>query len=234
LKTPEGGFYSAEDADSEGEEGKFYLWTEDEIRGLLDREEAEILVLAFGVELTEDLLRHYWDEEGGGFYFTADDGEMLLARQKEVYDGALPSGNSVAMWNLLRLARMTANPELEAKAARLGRAFSRYVQRSPSSHTQLLVALDFVIGPSCEVVIAGNSGAEDTRAMLQALRREFLPRTAILLRPSEREWPPIVRIAPSLKDPSSIHGKAAAYLCSGGACQPPTTEIGELLKLLEA
>ncbi|MDH7500246.1 MAG: thioredoxin domain-containing protein, partial [candidate division NC10 bacterium] len=388
LKDSEGGFYSAEDADSEGEEGKFYLWTEDEIRSLLDPEEAEILILAYGVqrkgnfgepmsgertgknilhlarplaevaselgreeaelngclesareklfafrreripplkddkiladwnglmiaalakgaqaleepayveaaggaadfilgrmrrpdgrllhryregaaglpshlddyafliwgmielyeatfqvrhlegalELTDHLFRYYWDEEGGGFYFTADDGEMLLSRRKEIYDGALPSGNSVAMWNLLRLGRMTANPDWEAKAARIGQAFSRQVQRSPSSHAQLLVALDFAMGPSSEVVIVGKSGAEDTRAMGQALRRRFLPRTAILHRPSEEESPPIVRISPSLKDLSSIQGKAAAYLCSGGACQPPTTEIAELLRLLE-
>ncbi len=98
----------------------FFIW------GLIDLYEAtfEARYLQAAITLNRDLLDHFWDETGeGGFFFSADDGEALLLRQKELYDGALPSGNSVALHNLLRLARMTANADFEKKAARIGKAF---------------------------------------------------------------------------------------------------------------
>jgi len=389
VAAPEGGFYSAEDADSEGEEGKFYLWTEGEIRQLLGREEADVIVRAFNiekdgnfaeeatgkrtganilhlrkspselasdlkiseqelqerleearrnlfadrdrrvhphkddkvltdwnglmiaalakgaqvfdepnyaraakraadftlekmrtsdgrllhryrddqveiaanlddyaflvwglielyeatfdvtyleaaVELNDDMIEHFWDDEGGGFYFTPDDGEKLLARRKEIYDGATPSGNSVAMLNLLRLGRTTANSDFEEKAARLGCAFSGHVERSPSAHTQLMVAVDFGVGPSYEVVIAGDPESEDTKAMLRALRTRFMPNKIVLLRPSEGESDEITRLAEFTKYQSSISGKATAYVCVGHRCDLPTTEIPRMLELLDA
>ena len=80
----------------------------------------------------------------------------FLIRQKEIYDGAIPSGNSIAMLNLLRLGRITANSGLEQKAAKIGRAFFENVRQSPSAYTQLMIAIDFAVGPSYEVVIVGD------------------------------------------------------------------------------
>ena len=97
-----------------------------------------------------------WDDSIGGFYFTPDDGEDLIIRKKEIYDGAIPSGNSVAMLNLLRLGRITADSSLEDKAVMIGRSFSTVVRQAPSAYTQLMVAVDFAVGPSCEVPIAGD------------------------------------------------------------------------------
>src|SRR3989304_1637377 len=97
----------------------------------------------------------FWGEDRGGLYFTVDDGEELLVRQKETYARARPSGNSVAMSNLSRLGRITADPELERKAEAIGRAFSSDIWKMPSAHSQLLQAVDFLIGPSYEVVICG-------------------------------------------------------------------------------
>jgi uncharacterized protein YyaL (SSP411 family) len=87
----------------------------------------------------------------GGFYFTADDAEELIVRQKDIYDGAIPSGNSVAVLNLFRLARITANSDLEDKANKIMLAFSRDVKSVPSGYTQMMVGLDFGIGPSYEL-----------------------------------------------------------------------------------
>ncbi len=108
--------------------------------------------------LNRDQLAHFWDEAAGGFFFTPDDGEELLLRQKDAYDGAVPSGNSVAMLNLLRLARMTGDADLENKATQLGRALSGKVAQFPAGFTQLLCALSFALGPSHEVVLAGVAG----------------------------------------------------------------------------
>jgi len=208
----------------------FLVW------GLIELYEAtfDTGYLRAALELNDDMLRHFWDDEDGGLYFTPDDGEKLLVRKKEIYDGAIPSGNSVAMLNLLRLGRMTADSALEDKAAKIGRAFGGHVERSPSVHTQLLVAVDFGVGPSYEVVIAGDPESEDTKTMLRALRTRFMPNKIVLLRPSEGESDEITRLAEFAKYQSSISSKATAYVCVGHRCDLPTTEIQRMLELLDA
>jgi len=206
----------------------FLVW------GLIELYEAifDARHLGVALELTGDMVRHFWDKDGGGLYLVPDDGESLFVRKKEIYDGAMPSGNSMAMLNLLRLGRMTANSDLEEKAAKIGRAFSRSVKQSPSAHTQLMVALDFGIGPCYEVVIAGNAKAEDTKAMVKALRTRFLPNKVVLLNPSEQKSPEIAQLAEFTKNQSSIGGKATAYVCLNYNCKLPTTDINKMLELL--
>ncbi|MBA3766030.1 MAG: thioredoxin domain-containing protein, partial [Acidobacteria bacterium] len=190
------------------EDYAFLIW------GLLELHEATFQINYLrAADLNNELLKHFWDANRGGFYFSADDGEALLVRSKEIYDGAIPSGNSVAMLNLLRLGRITANTDFEQKAAAIGRAFSGEIKSSPSASTQLMVALDFGIGPSYEVVIAGGSQAEDTRAMLNALRIRFIPNKVVLLKPTDQKEPEITRLAAFTKYQSSRDGKATAYVC---------------------
>ncbi len=210
------------------EDYAFLIW------GLLELHEAtfQINYLRAALDLNNELLKHFWDANRGGFYFSADDGEALLVRSKEIYDGAIPSGNSVAMLNLLRLGRITANTDFEQKAAAIGRAFSGEIKSSPSASTQLMVALDFGIGPSYEVVIAGGSQAEDTRAMLNALRIRFIPNKVVLLKPTDQKEPEITRLAAFTKYQSSRDGKATAYVCLNYNCKLPTTEINKMLDLL--
>jgi uncharacterized protein YyaL (SSP411 family) len=208
----------------------FFIW------GLIDLYEAtfETRYLRLALHLNNDLIEHFWDEGGGGFYFTADDGEKLLIRRKEIYDGAVPSGNSVAACNLIRLSRMTGNPDFEEKARRIGRAFSGYVSESPLAHTQLLVALDFAVGPSYEVVIAGNSGAPDTVAMQRAIRTQFVPNRVVIFRPTEEKSPEILQLARYAEHQSIVDGKATAYVCHDYQCKAPTTEIEQMLEFLDA
>jgi len=206
----------------------FLVW------GLIELYEAifKTKYLKVALELTGDMVRHFWDEDGGGFYLTPDDGESLFVRKKEIYDGAIPSGNSVAMLNLLRLGRMTATSDLEEKAARIGSAFSRSVKQLPSAHTQLMVALDFGIGPCYEVVIVGKAQAEDTMAMVKALRTRFLPNKVVLLNHGERRSPEIAKLAEFTKNQLSIDGRATAYVCMNYNCKLPTTDIDKMLQLL--
>jgi uncharacterized protein YyaL (SSP411 family) len=208
----------------------FLVW------GLIELYEAvfNTKYLEAALDLTGNMVRHFWDEHGGGLYLTPDDGESLLVRKKEIYDGAIPSGNSVAMLNLLRLGRMTANSELEEKAAKIGRAFSGSVKQLPSAYTQLMVALDFGIGPCYEVVIAGNAKAEDTKAMVKALGTRFLPNKVVLLNPDGRESLEIAKLAEFTRNQSSIGGKATAYVCMNYNCKLPTTDINKMLELLNS
>ncbi|MCP4600395.1 MAG: thioredoxin domain-containing protein [Proteobacteria bacterium] len=386
MSSNEGAFYSAEDADSEGEEGKFYLWTEDEIRGLLDEQTAEVAIDAFNVSaqgnfaeeatgqqsgnnilhfgksiekvaslnklsvqtvekhletarqtllkargkrvrpllddkvltdwnglmigalsmaarvlkepryagqakkaadfilarlvdqdgrllhrfrdgeagLTANLddyaffvfglielyeatfeteylhdamrinklmIRHFADIKGGGFFLSSNDVEKVLVRPKELYDGAIPSGNSIAFYNLLRLSRITGDTALEQTAAATSGAFGRATRTGASAHTMFLNALVFALGPSLEVVIAGKSGADDTEAMLEALRRVYVPNKVVLLRPQGDE-PAISSLAPFVADQSMKDGKATAYVCVDRSCSFPTTDPKTMIGLI--
>ncbi len=207
----------------------FLIW------GLLELYEATFdpSYIKTALSLNQDLLSHFWDESRGGFYFTSDDSEELFTRPKEIYDGATPSGNSVAMLNLLRLSRITSDSSLEERAAKIGSAFSGNIRQMPSAYTQFLVGLDFALGPSYEIVITGDSGKENTMAMLNVLRREFLPNKILLFRPTEAEAPDISRLATFTKDMSTIDGMATAYVCSNYSCKTPTTDINKMLELLD-
>ncbi len=201
--------------------------------GLLELYEAtfEVRFLEQALALNAHMIAHFWDEAKGGFYSTADDSEELLVRRKEIYDGAIPSANSVAMLNLLRLGRMTAAPDLEEKAAIIGRAFSTNVASSPVAYTQLMVALDFALGPSYEVVVAGEPGAQDVSAMLRALRAGFIPNKVVLFRP-DGQSPAISRLADFTRYQESVDGKATAYVCRSYNCEFPTTDADAMLDLL--
>ncbi len=207
----------------------FIIW------GLIELYEAtfEIAYLDTALMLNKHLLDHFWDKKDGGFYFTPDDGEELLVRQKEAHDGAVPSGNSVSMLNLLRLARITGNTELESMSAAIGKMFSAQVVQFPTAYTQLLAALDFALGPSYEVVIAGDLRKQDTRDMVQALRTVFLPNKVVLFRPADETLPERVKISSFLKSQLSSGGKATAYVCSNYSCQAPTNSINKMIAVLK-
>ncbi|MCC7564881.1 MAG: thioredoxin domain-containing protein [Methanomicrobiaceae archaeon] len=204
--------------------------------GLIELYEASFAVrhLTAARDLMAAMIRHYRDPEDGGFYFMPDDAEDVLVRQKVSADGSMPSANSIAMLNLLRLARMTANPAFEEMAGQIPRTFTSPARSFPSAHTSLATALDFALGPSCEVVIAGMPGAADTRAMLQALRTAFIPNTVLLFRPADQDPPEIAGVAGFLQDMEPIEGRATAYVCTGYTCNVPTTDPGEMMALLGA
>jgi hypothetical protein len=203
----------------------FMVW------GLIETYEAtfDARYLTTALELNKDMIRHFWDQRGGGLYFTSDDAENLIVRKKEVYDGALPSGNAVAMLNLLRLSRYTGDAGLEEQAFELQRAFSEQVRQFPSGYTQFLSAVDFSLSSSHEVVISGSLGAKE---MLDALRSRFSPNQVLLFRPAGEESAGIDAVAAFAKNYGSVDGKATAYVCSGQSCKDPTTEIKDLLALL--
>jgi hypothetical protein len=204
------------------------------IWGLLEVYETtfEAKYLSSAISLNEYVLRHFWNDKYGGFYFTADDAENFLVRNREIYDGAYPSGTSVETMNLLRLARMTGRNDLEEKAWQTVNSISSIVTRSPKNHIQLMVALDFALGPSYEVVIVGSPKAENTEIMLKTLREFYVPRKVVLFRTSEIELPEIVHLAEFTKNLTSKERAATAYVCQNYKCNLPTTSISKMLELL--
>lgn len=206
----------------------FLIW------GLLELYETtfELSYLQTALELNEIALDQFWDGKNHGFYFTAEDAEKLLVRKKEIYDGAIPSGNSVMMYNLIRLARMTGNTEFENEANLITRAFSSHITRSPNAYTMLLSAFDFAMGPSYEIVVVGNSQNGDTQQMLRALNQKFIPNKVVLVVDTDKDKAKISELAEFVSDFGSIDGKATAYVCSNFQCELPTTDVAKMLSLL--
>jgi uncharacterized protein YyaL (SSP411 family) len=204
----------------------FFIW------GLLELYEStfDIKYLKAALLLQTEMNELFWDDKSGGFYFTSHDAEELITRQKEVYDGAIPSGNSVAMLNLLRIGRITGDSAYDEMASKLAKAFSQSVEQAPMAYTQLLSSLDFAIGPSYEVVVAGDPASPDTKEMLSALRKKYVPNKVLLFKGGDAEG--ITTIAEFTKGQSAIGGKATAYVCLDHVCNLPTTDLSKALELL--
>ena len=182
--------------------------------------------------LTQDLMENFWDKEEGGFFFTSANAEELLVRKKTAYDGAMPSGNSVSMLNLIRLARLMGDNTYENHAIAIGRVFSNEIKRAPSAFSMMLLALDFAIGPSFEIVVAGNPENEDTREMIQQIRGKFIPRKVVLLRGTEDQSRAVTELAPFTKFHEPLDGKATAHVCIDHNCKLPTTDLKRMMELI--
>ena len=193
--------------------------------------EAEYLGKA--LELQVQTMELFRDAPRGGFFFTAADSEELLIRQKEIYDGAIPSGNSMAAENLIRLTRLTGDPEFSREADAIFKAFAADATRMPSAHTQLMSAFQLGAGPSLEVVIVGDPDTEDTRALLQTVRATYLPQAAMLLVAPGSRGRAVHRLAPFTEPYTQIDDLATAYVCLDFQCRLPTTNPEKLADLLQ-
>jgi len=203
------------------------------IKGLIELYESafELRHLESAVELMDVAVRDFLDTTGGGF-FSVSSGTELPVRAKEVYDGAVPSGNSVMLRNLLRLARMTGRQDLENAAGRLTAAFAGQVSARPAVHAEFLCGLAYAFGPATEVVVVGRPGSDKIRAMLEELKKTYLPNAVVLFKPAGADSARIETIAPITKDMREVDGGAAAYVCVRGRCLRPVTTAEELIRVL--
>ncbi|MDG6256259.1 MAG: thioredoxin domain-containing protein [Methanomicrobiaceae archaeon] len=193
---------------------------------------ADSAFLERAVAFNEHILMHFRDEGGGGFFFVADDAEELIVRPKEIYDGAIPSGNAVCMLNLLRLARLTGRSDLEERASVLAKTFAPAVSRTPSAHAFFACALDFALGPSYEVVVAGSRGAADTEALLALLRTAYLPSAVWLTVDPGNEGGDVIGLAPFAAGMEMQEGHATAHICREHTCLRPVSDPADLYSLL--
>ena len=184
--------------------------------------------LQLSLDLTKTMIAQFWDEKNGGFFFTDKSADEAVPRLKQTYDGAVPSGNSVALVNLLRLARLSGDSSFEDYAGKLLKAFSEEAIGQPLGHTFMLVGLEFALGPNFNVVLVGNPFDKDTVAMLAVLRRSYLPNLTVTI------WTPEKIKLPDLGVVyEKINGKTTAYVCRNQTCMPPTNSIEKMLELLK-
>jgi len=201
------------------DDSAFLVW------GLLNLYEAtfDVRHLEQAIAINDEAVRLFRDPASGRFYITANDAGALLVRPRETGDGAIPSGNSVQLMNLVRLSRITARPEYEQYAQELLRGVSDEVSLAPSASAYLLSALDFIVGPSQEIVLSGR----DVSAMKRVVFSRFAPNKVVVHRPPG-DAPPIVKIAPYTAAQRAIRGKATAYVCTNSICRLPVTDPRQL------
>lgn len=138
-------------------------------------------------KLLLEMIKLFWDEEGGGFFFIGKDSEKLLFNPKEIYDGAIPSGNSISLINLIRLGKFTMDKFFEEKAWALIKSFSEMISKNPSVSTQMLSAVDFLLDTTKEIVIASDTNAKDLNKILKIIYRSFIPNKIVVFHPQNNE-----------------------------------------------
>lgn len=184
------------------------------------------------IKLNSDMLGLFWDEEKDGLFLYGSDSEQLILRPKEVYDGAVPSGNSVAALNFLKLARLTGQHELEEKAAQMFKLFGSSVKRAPRAYSFFMTAFLYSQAHTKEIVIVGRSTEKNTESMIKALRNEYRPFTLSLLY-TEKE-PFLSGLAPFIADYKALEEKTTAYVCRNFTCHAPTNDVEQLKRLLDS
>ena len=184
------------------------------------------------LQKTQDAL--FWDAKGGGYFNTAGTDPNLLLRSKTDDDGAEPSASSVGALNLARLGQTLENDADTKRAARVLQAFDGTLQRAPLALPEMLVALDFQVGPTRQIVVAGTRDAPDTAAMLKAARKPFLPDSIVLLADGGVSQAFLASHVDLFKDLKPLDGKATAYVCENFTCHLPTSDPAAMQKLLAA
>ena len=180
--------------------------------------------LDFAIALAEAMLARFYDAENGGFWQSAAGAKDLILRVKEDYDGAEPSGNSVAILALLKLGRITNRKEFTQAAEKSLRLFAHRLQQIPQAVPCLLQALDFSLEEPRRAVVAGDPGSPGTRALLRAIHSVYQPNKVVLGNTGAVE--PFAQTLPA-------SGGPLVYLCTGTACQAPTNDPAKIKELLK-
>jgi uncharacterized protein YyaL (SSP411 family) len=189
--------------------------------------------LALARETADGMTEFFADEKNGGFYLTGTHGEALIARPKESYDGAVPSGNSVAALSLLLLERFTADPKYRRHADACLSAFSAELEAEPTAYPQFYSALDFAIGPSVEIVFASSPEDPSLEIALKELGGRFIPNRIVLFHPEGPAGEAIEKIAAFVKGQRAVGGAFTAYVCRDYACGLPAKSPEEFKILAE-
>lgn len=174
-------------------------------------------------DFLDNAINKFWDLENGGFYLTNDHSDQPLGLQKLIYDGAIPSSNSVGLMCLVKISRITGDQSYEEKAHLLGEFFSSDLIRSGSSITMSMMALQFLNQNSGEIVVA--TGNNDKSELKEFLLAEFIPNKIILWKNSPDE---LIEIAKFTAQQNQKNGATQIYVCENYACDQPVSNLEEL------
>jgi uncharacterized protein YyaL (SSP411 family) len=195
------------------------------LSGVIDLYEATLApqFLDFAIALAEAMMAKFYDAGNGGFWQSAADSKDLILRVKDDYDGAEPSGNSVATLALLKLGTITGRNNFTAAAEKTLQLFSSRLQKFPPAMPFMLQALDFSLQEPKRVVIAGDANFTNFHELLRSAHLVYQPDKIVLGNAGAVEE--FARTLPAKNE-------AVAYLCTGNSCQPPASSAGQLKEML--
>jgi uncharacterized protein YyaL (SSP411 family) len=182
------------------------------------------------INLNNELIKYFWDDQAGGLFMYGSDSEKLIVRPKEIYDGATPSGNSVSALNFLKLAKLTGQYELEERAHRLLKAFNNDIQGYPINHAFSLIAIAYANSPVKEIIIAADIKDKTVEKAISIINQKFRPFTTLLLYTGEHK--DLRHIVPFAAEYKLIENKTTFYICENFVCREPITDIEQLEKLI--
>ncbi len=182
------------------------------------------------IEINNTCINDFWSDENNCFSFTSKDKETLFVKRIELFDGAVPSGNSIAVMNLVRLGRITGDTGLINRAERMIKAYSNSVNKSPSAFCGFLCSFDELINESMEIIIVGDELDYRTKELLEKSREFYKPGKIIIQKNSDFEI--IDKISVMAKDKKMINKSPTAYVCRNNTCLEPVNTSVDLLKLL--
>jgi uncharacterized protein len=204
------------------------------IQGLLDLYEASFdrEWFDYALLLTEVMIDLFYDDADGGFFDTTGADASIIVRSKEWHDGAEPSGNAIAIYNLLRIEAMTQNAGYGEKARQSLSHFGQVMQKAPQATTQFLSALDFSLSKPKQIVIAGSRTGKDTGDLIRVIHAHFIPNKVLILTDGSEGDETGTAFAPFFHGLGQIDGKATAYVCENYTCELPVTDPVKLSALL--
>lgn len=207
------------------------------IAALLDLYEAsqDVQWLQKAIELDKVLAKYYEDKENGGFFMTSNDHEKLIAREKPSYDGAMPSGNSVAVLNLMRLHEFTTMDSYRQRAENALTAFSGTMTSHPMALAEMLLVVDFYLDEPKEIILVSPEGKKaDAEPFLNEFRKEYLPNRIIAVVTEGNDSGPLQDIIPLTRSKIAQNGNVTAYVCESGICKLPTDDPKEFARQIKA
>jgi uncharacterized protein YyaL (SSP411 family) len=187
--------------------------------------------LEAALSLTDKMIEEFWDEEGGGFFYNGKSGEQLIVRNKDYFDNATPSGNSVAAEALLRLSVLTGREDYRRKAVNVLRLVRDAVESYPSAFGYALGALDFYLSTPKEVVIISGDDDDEAQSLKREVWSRYIPNKVVAL--SATVDANAAELVPLLRDRKTIDGRATAYVCESYTCLQPVNSAEELAAQLE-
>ena len=205
----------------------FIIW------GLLELYEATFKAsyLSEAIVLNNIMIEEFW-RDNGGFYLGSDKSEQLIVRALTGYDGAIPSGNSIAAYNLLKLTRLTGEVKFAEMAEQIFKVFSNEIKMTPTGYTSTLSAFMFEFSKPKEIVVVGSSSSLETQSALNILKSKYIPNKVILFKDVEDKLQSLSSIAKWTSSHEMIDKKTTYYICEDFSCKLPTTDIEQALKLI--
>lgn len=181
--------------------------------------------------LNEQLIKYFWDKQTDGLFLYGSDSEQLILKPKELYDGVMPSSNSVSIMNWLRLSNLTGNTNIKEYAIKTLSLFASEINSNPSAYPYLLSAYMFLIAKTKEIVIVGEKDSLDTKKMINLVNEKYNPYMTVLMKDIKTDIL-LKEIVSFVSDYTMIDNKTTAYICSDKVCSKPVSNITEFKAML--